>query len=81
MSLIKEGDLFNILPKEGPTVEEAETLGDIGVEKVAISSAVIENPLLLKKLVSVVGSQSVVVVMDVLEQKNFLSKKKLFNAW
>lgn len=57
------------------TVEEAETLVDIGVEKVAISSAVIENPLLLKKLVSVVGSQSVVVVMDVLEQKNFLSKK------
>ena len=30
------------------TVEEAEMLVDIGVEKVALSSAVIENPLLLK---------------------------------
>ena len=57
------------------TVEEAEMLVDIGVEKVALSSAVIENPLLVSKLVSAVGSQSIVVVMDILEKKNFLSKK------
>lgn len=57
------------------TVEEAEMLVDIGVEKVAISSAVIENPLLLKELVLAVGSQSVVVVLDISEQKNILSKK------
>ena len=57
------------------TVEEAEMLVDIGVEKVALSSAVIENPLLVNELVSAVGSQSIVVVIDILEQKNFLSKK------
>ena len=62
------------------TVEEAEMLVDIGVEKVAISSAVIKNPLLLKKLVSAVGSQSVVVVLDILEEKNFLSKKYLIQT-
>lgn len=62
------------------TAEEAEMLVDIGVEKVAISSAVIENPLLLKKLVSAVGSQSVVVVLDLLEEKNFLSKKYLIQT-
>ena len=62
------------------TVEEAEMLVDIGVEKVALSSAVIENPLLLEKLVSAVGSQSVVVVLDILEQKNFLSKKYLIRT-
>ena len=60
------------------TVEEAEMLVDSGVEKVAISSAVIENPLLLKKLVSAVGSQSVVVVLDILKQRNFLSKNILY---
>ena len=62
------------------TVGEAELLVDIGVEKVAISSSVIENPLLLKKLVSAVGSQSIVIVLDIFKQKNFLSKKYLIRT-
>ena len=56
------------------TVDEAVMLVDIGVEKVAISSAAMDNPLLIKDLVLAVGSQSVVVVIDIFKQKNFLSK-------
>lgn len=57
------------------TKEEAEMLVDIGVEKVAVSSAAINNPSFIAELVSTVGSQSVVIIIDVLEQKNLLLKK------
>ena len=56
------------------TVKEAVMLVDIGVEKVAISSAAIEKPSLVKELVLAVGSQSVVVVIDIFKHKNFLSE-------
>lgn len=47
------------------TVEQIEEIISLGVEKVAISSAAIGNPDLIAKAASVVGSQSIVVVMDV----------------
>jgi len=47
------------------TVEEIEEIISLGVEKVAISSAAIGNPDLIAKAAEVVGSQSIVVVMDV----------------
>ena len=47
------------------TVEQIEEIIRVGVEKVAISSGAIRNPELIAKGAEVVGSQSIVVVMDV----------------
>lgn len=55
------------------TLEQAQRILSLGVEKIALSSAVIENPQLIKQISQCVGSQSVVVVLDV--KKKFLSKK------
>tara|TARA_B100001250_G_scaffold413691_1_gene448651 strand:- start:2310 stop:3092 length:783 start_codon:yes stop_codon:yes gene_type:complete len=52
-------------------VDQAKKIFSLGVEKVAISSAAIENPTMITKLAESVGSQSVVVVLDV--KKKFLS--------
>jgi cyclase len=46
------------------TVQQIEAIIGLGVEKVAISSAAIRNPDLIAKAAAVVGSQSIVVVMD-----------------
>jgi cyclase len=46
-------------------VEQARKIISLGVEKIAISSAAIDNPELLKEIRDAVGSQSVVVVLDV----------------
>nr|MBI1232813.1 imidazole glycerol phosphate synthase subunit HisF [Cytophagales bacterium] len=47
------------------TVEHIERLVALGVEKVAISSAAVETPDLITKAAEHVGSQSLVVVIDV----------------
>jgi cyclase len=47
------------------TVEHFQRIISLGVEKVAVSSAAIENPRLVAEAAERVGSQSVVVVMDV----------------
>ena len=52
------------------SVEQAKTIIGLGVEKVALSSAVIDNPTLVTQISNEIGSQSVVVVLDV--------KKRLF---
>ncbi|EOX3354106.1 AglZ/HisF2 family acetamidino modification protein [Vibrio cholerae] len=59
------------------TLEQAKKIISLGVEKVAISSAAIENPKLIKEISAVVGKQSVVVVLDV--KKKFLSSK--YEVW
>jgi cyclase len=46
------------------TAEQASRIVDMGVEKVALSSAAISNPGLISKIADLVGSQSVVVVLD-----------------
>lgn len=46
------------------TVEHAERIFSLGVEKVAVSSAVVEKPELIEKMAEHVGSQSVVAVID-----------------
>ena len=46
-------------------VEQAKKIFSLGVEKVSISSAAISNPNLIKEIVKKVGSQSMVVVLDV----------------
>lgn len=47
------------------TVEQIERIIGLGVEKVAISSAAIDRPALIQEAAARVGSQSVVVVLDV----------------
>jgi len=55
------------------TLEQAQSILALGVEKVALSSAAIENPQLISDIATQVGNQSVVVVLDV--------KKKLFGGY
>lgn len=47
------------------TVEQAKRITKLGVEKVAISSAAVEDPGLLPMIADQIGAQSVVVVIDV----------------
>lgn len=46
------------------TVEQAKRIIGLGVEKVAISSAAVENPALISATAQEIGNQSVVVVID-----------------
>lgn len=55
------------------TVEQARRIIGLGVEKVAISSAAIADPTLITAIAAEIGSQSVVVVLDV--------KKSLFGKY
>ena len=52
------------------TVEQARRIIGLGVEKVALSAAALENPELISRIAEEIGGQSVVVVLDV--------KKRLF---
>jgi len=47
------------------TVDQAQRIFSLGVEKIAISSAAVENPDLVTKIAERVGIQSVVVILDV----------------
>ena len=52
------------------TVAQAKRIISLGVEKVAISSAALENPELISEIANELGRQSVVVVLDI--------KKRMF---
>lgn len=56
------------------TVEQAKKIISLGVEKIALSSAAIENPQLLVEIGNAIGVQSLVVVLDV-------KKKGLFKNY
>jgi imidazole glycerol-phosphate synthase subunit HisF len=47
------------------TVEQIQRIINLGVEKVAVSSAAVDNPMLLSEACNRVGRQSIVFVMDV----------------
>ena len=55
------------------TVEQAQKIFGLGIEKIALSSAVLQNPDLITQIADRVGGQSVIVVLDV--------KKKLFGGY
>lgn len=59
------------------TVEEAKKIINLGAEKVALSSAAINNFNVLEKIGDAVGLQSVVVVLDV-KKKNFLGSYEIY---
>tara|TARA_B110000438_G_scaffold302160_1_gene359009 strand:+ start:382 stop:1185 length:804 start_codon:yes stop_codon:yes gene_type:complete len=51
------------------TPEQALRIFALGVEKIALSSAVIENPNIISKIGKSVGTQSVIIVLDVKKKK------------
>ena len=55
------------------TVEQAQRIFGLGIEKIALSSSVLHNPTLITEIADRVGSQSVIVVLDV--------KKKLLGGY
>lgn len=55
------------------TVEQAQRIFSLGIEKIALSSAVLQNPNLITEISDRVGAQSVIVVLDV--------KKKLLGGY
>jgi len=55
------------------TVEQAQRIFSLGIEKIALSSSVLQNPGLITEISERVGSQSVIVVLDV--------KKKLLGGY
>ncbi len=55
------------------TVQQALHIFSLGIEKIALSSSVISTPALITEIASKVGSQSVIVVLDV--------KKKTFGGY
>ncbi|MGF1765956.1 AglZ/HisF2 family acetamidino modification protein [Enterovibrio makurazakiensis] len=55
------------------SLDQALRILSLGVEKIALSSAAVENPQLISQIAEQVGRQSVVVVADV--------KKKLFGGY
>ena len=55
------------------TVEQAQKIFGLGIEKIALSSAICQNPNLITEIAEKVGSQSVIAVLDV--------KKKLLGGY
>ena len=55
------------------TVEQAQKIFSLGIEKIALSSSVLQNPKLITQIADKVGAQSVIVVLDV--------KKKLLGGY
>ena len=59
------------------TLEQAEKIIALGVEKIALSSVVVDNPYLIVEISKKLGQQSVVVVLDV--KKSILSNN--YTVW
>lgn len=55
------------------TAQQAQRIFNLGVEKIALSSAVVNNPGLVTEIAEQVGAQSVVVVLDI--------RKKMFGGY
>jgi len=55
------------------TIDQAQKIFGLGIEKIALSSAVIKTPNLVTQIAERVGSQSVIVVLDI--------KKKLLGGY
>lgn len=59
------------------TVKHAKEIINLGAEKVALSSAAVENPKLVSQIAEEVGKQSVIVVVDV-KKRGLLGKYEVF---
>lgn len=70
MPLAYAGGIWNI--------SHARELFSLGVEKICMQSAALENPSFISELASQFGSQSVMVSVDI--KKNWLGKPKLYQS-
>jgi len=59
------------------TVKQAKEIINLGAEKVALSSAAVENPQLVSDIAAAVGQQSVIVIIDA-KKKGLLGKYEVF---
>ena len=57
-------------------IETAQNIFQLGVEKISLSSVIFENTSLISSLAKTVGSQSVVVTLDI--RKNIFGKRKIY---
>lgn len=57
------------------TIDQMKHIFSLGIEKIAISSGIIENPQLLNEAASIFGKQSIVAVLDV--KSSFLCKHRV----
>lgn len=57
------------------SAEQASRMIDLGVEKVAISSAAVSNPELLTQVAEAIGRQSVVAVIDARKKNRFVCQR------
>ena len=55
------------------TVEQAQKIFGLGIEKIALSSVIVQNPSIISQIANKVGSQSVIAVLDI--------KKKLLGGY
>jgi imidazole glycerol-phosphate synthase subunit HisF len=58
------------------SVEDIKNIISTGVEKVAINSAAVQNPILIRKAADIFGSSTIVVSIDV--KKNIWGKKNVY---
>ena len=59
-------------------LKQVEKLFLIGVEKISINTAALENDQIIKSLSKIYGSQSVVISIDIKE--DFFGNKKIYNS-
>ncbi len=59
------------------TVEQAQRIFSLGVEKIAISSIALQNPSFIRQLAERVGNQSVIIVLDI-KKKTFGSRYEIW---
>lgn len=57
-------------------IDSAQQIFQLGVEKISLSSVIFENKSLIRELSNSVGSQSVVVTLDI--KKNLFGKRKIY---
>jgi cyclase len=58
------------------TVEQARKIIGLGVEKIAISSAALDDPKIIASIANVIGSQSIVVILDI--KKTFFGQYSVY---
>ena len=66
----------HLLMEVGLHVKQAEQIFSLGVEKICLQTAALENPSLVTKLAERFGSQSVVVSVDI--KRNFFGNPKVY---
>ncbi len=54
------------------TVEQSKKIIELGAEKIAISSAAVNNPIIIKQIGEAIGVQSVVVIVDIKKRSKIL---------